>query len=331
MSHGSSHNLPTPPSRSHPHYTEYLSSQKIQSDHDHIYLTGTLIIIPNSPHSYVQVDHLNNTDIVITNLHDRNRAVNQDQVVVEILPSQNWLPFNQKKLEQNHDDDLTASSSSSAAEVTSDSILQQLWEPKQDLLQKYSSTSSLPAPASSSSAVQEGSSDIIKQAQDISRNILEESERTQLQPRGRIVAILPTKKTSGKVLYGKVSNETLDDIKQTDTAPQTRNHDHDQKKKEKGHHQQDPADSVSSPLLLFHPNDSRYLPMLLPSSHSLPSLDPNVTYKATIGEWPVDSRYPNCRDIQKDESKGTIEAELAELLQNYTVHTGHRLSASFFF
>jgi hypothetical protein len=338
MSRASSHPLPSPPL-----YNEYLSTQQILqltsssssllsdetvkknsdlNDHDHrhpIYVIGTFIVIPNNPHSYVEVKNLTNADIVIKNLKDRNRATNHDQVLVEIFPVENWVPFNQKKLEQNHQDDSPIDDDPNTTTTTiNDPALQQLWKPNENLLQEYSSSSTPPASASAKS-----SQDLLIE------NILQESLATQLQPRGRIVGILPSQNTS-KVLYGNISLETPEDIKQASLPPSR--HDHDQGKKV--HHQQDPSSghgpssSSSQPLLLFHPNDPHYMPMIVPSSssHLSPTPDPTVTYKATVGNWPINSHYPLCGELHRDESKGTITEELEELLQNYSVHTGACLS-----
>jgi hypothetical protein len=271
------------------------------------YLTGKLFVPPKTmSHSFVENKFLGHRDIVITNLYDRNRANCYDEVVVELYPITEWVPFSkmkQKQQQHQQDDEQEEDKNPQSPEDDLHSdvrVLQELWEPNEHLLESYRTP-----------VLDENE----KQQQEFIEEIIQQSDKLHLQPRGKVVAILPSKSLQSRVLTGTISWEVPEEI-HPDSHGDNQSAHHGHHKKSRGH-QGEP--SKEEPLLLFHPDDLRYLPMIVPQRFPY---EASVSYKASIGDWPASSKYPHCKDLERNESHGSMEAELDDLLKNYTVHTG---------
>lgn len=274
-------------------YQEYLSQdQLISSLHSGRYLSGKLIVIPNNlSHCYVENEFLPNRDIVITNLEDRNRSQHLDTVVVELYPSEKWVPFSKQKQQQQSQEDNTDAEQVESDLHANDLPLRELWEPKDELLEHFR---------------RPRENDEERHKREYLNSILEQSIALNLQPRGRVVGILPSTSLVPKILTGKISLEEND----PNLHDAARGH---------GHRGQGKKLHQGDPTLLFFPDDARYSPMVVPP-HFVS--DYSASYKATIGDWPVNSKYPHCGILEINRSTGSIDAELNDLVQNYTVHTG---------
>ena len=290
---------------SHPqgaYYEQHLSMDEViqgnlESEFPRYYI-GTLRVNPRKKvEAYIRCAGLE-VDIRVDDDKLRNRSLHGDIVAIEMLPKEQWLEFStmmkgklglgDSKTEDIHENVLEES----AEEKEAAALLQQrLWQPRQDLIDHFSSLSD-----STRTEDRGSSTKVVDPIQEISM-------REELQPRGKIVCIMEANHQSLQVGNLKMMNNSLPSRGEKMSSS------------DKG--------------VYFVPTDSRYQNIYIPriglpeSFTNNPSEGVKQIYLANIcEEWPSRSRMPVGDNVRAIGEMGTIASETeALLIQNQCNHS----------